>query len=241
MRIFSFDPAEINLGFVCLEYHNDAITNLREARQHLIAARESFTAGKASVTDIIIALKNMRQAILSCITLKAAEHVNIEQCNTNGIHVQAQRGQTSVARAAALKRAVRHLCDAHGRPDLVFVEFQMPLNGATVSISHQLMYEFCDVACVIHVDPALKATIDLNSAAPYRIVQSKYMNGYTGNKAHSRTNLDYFLAQWPVSDPVRKKIPKNASRADIADALMQCIAWLRLACGVPPNSLVVAR
>jgi hypothetical protein len=227
MRVFSFDPAEINLGFVCLEYHSNAAQIIRQAREALATARQAFSTGQAQASDIIATLQNMRQAIVSCVVLHAAEHVNIAQHNDSDEHVQAQRGQASVARAVALKRAVHRLIEQHGRPDLVVVEYQMPLNGATVSISHQLMYEFCDVAHVVHVDPAMKATVDLNSAAQYRIVQSKYMNNYTGNKAHSRANLDYFLAVWSIADAVRKKIPKNASRADIADALMQCIAWLR--------------
>lgn len=225
MRIFSFDTAEVKMGFVCLEYSNDAARIIREARERLAIARSTGDPRMISA-----ALVDMRRAIESCMTLRAAYNICIAQYDETGKHRTAQRGDRAVERAVQLKNKMRELRGMYGDPDAVIVEFQMSINSTTVSISHQLIYEFCDTATVCYIQPSRKLCVELDPSTSYAEIQAQYIKPYDGNKAHSKNNLRYFIQHWPISADVARQIPARSQSADVADALMQCIAWLHLLC-----------
>lgn len=223
MRVFSFDPAEINMGFACFDWHNNT-ANLSAARQKLMSARIS---GDHSQMKSV--LQEICTTLSATVVVRDLSNICIAAYDEKGSRLASQQGPQAIARAQKLKAAIAMIIAEHGLPDLVVIEFQMATNAVTVSISHQIMYEFCDRAAVVYVNPGLKNTIDLDTQQTYATVQSRYMTGRLGNKAHSRANLAYFLAHWPVDETVRKKIPRGAASSDVADALMQAIVVLKRA------------
>lgn len=221
MRIFSFDPAEINMGFVCVEWEAPTIARLAALREAISAARiaTDFIALRAALLDAVAYVQG-------CIVVRCLRNISVAQYDEQGAHCTAQRGESAVLRAMDLRRTLGALRQEFGDPDLTIVEFQMGLNGPTVALSHQLMYEFCSrpTLCMM---PGLKNTIDLDQNEPYAVVQSRYTSNYLGNKAHSRVNLAHFLRNWAVAPAVVAQVPRGTRASDIADAFMQCVVCIR--------------
>lgn len=223
-RIYSFDPAEINMGFVCAEISHgpDVFAALKGARQNLAEARTT-----QNYPAIIAALVTLRAALLSIITIRAARNICIAEYDECGARIAAQQGDQAVRRATKLKHAMREIERDLGAPDVVLIEFQMATNSATVSISHQLMYEYGDRTSLLYLSPKLKNTFNLDPSNTYEQICHSYMTGRLANKAHSRANLAMFLKCWPVADDVRGQIPKGAAASDVADAFAQVLCAVR--------------
>lgn len=111
------------------------------------------------------------------------------------------------------------------KPDIVLIEYQMPPNLTSRGISEQLVFHYSGMADVHLVGPSIKNTIYFCENLRHELFLEKYINRYTANKTHSKTNFKYWATLNKRLDLINKLPNKNLD--DAADAFMQILGWFK--------------
>lgn len=126
---------------------------------------------------------------------------------------------------------------------ILLMEYQMAPNDKSRCISHQIISKYCLTYTCKVVNPTYKNHREMiNGAFLQRDPQKsewpmhhksieKYATSYSANKAHTVLFMEYWLAHhaFPEEVAIVDKVIKSVKKIDdIADALMQGIAWLCL-------------
>jgi hypothetical protein len=149
-------------------------------------------------------------------------------------------------RCSRLKGMLLHIDSLGYEFDKVLVETQMALNSKTAGVNAIIDYHYttadqnikssstkfkfkkeslaedCD-SIVENVGCSLKNKICFSPELKHSNFLSKYMNPYTGNKAHCKENLKYFLAHEKRMDLLAGI--KKSNHDDVGDAFMQAVSW----------------
>ena len=126
----------------------------------------------------------------------------------------------------ALKELVTDLDQRlYKKPDIVLIEYQMPPNLSSRGISEQLVFHYTGYAFRFLVGPSIKNTVYFNPNIKHEVFLGKYMNRYTANKAHTKTNLKYWATIYGKLHLINHIPARNLD--DAADAFMQILGWLR--------------
>ena len=116
--------------------------------------------------------------------------------------------------------------------DFIFyclIENQMKQNIKSHVIQKLISYHFTNNKfnyIIKFITPSLKNKICFNDNMKHIVFLNKYMNNYTANKNHTKTNFLYYLKQNNLLELLNNIKKKNYD--DISDSFIQAIAYIYL-------------
>jgi hypothetical protein len=203
MLIFSFDCAVRNLGVVVVKTNENFHSQLTSAW----AEAKKYT----SVDELVVSMGKINSILDSKFNILHADSYDVGDKSTKKINTQILQN---------LKLLQQKLIDKWGHPDYVLIEYQMCINVTSHSIQDALHMYYTPLpgdSHVVHiVHPSLKGTVSL---APHLTLDNfASINNYRSNKKHSTANYNEFCRVFGLQ-------PNKKKRDDIADALLQALAW----------------
>ena len=105
----------------------------------------------------------------------------------------------------------------------VLVEYQMSQNHGANAIFNMLVYHYAGRYPIHIMKPALKNTVSIHPLLSISTFLGICASNYKANKQHTRYNMLYLLTMIDRMDVIKGIANKNQD--DIADTLMQCLAY----------------
>lgn len=135
---------------------------------------------------------------------------------------------TSVAtKAAELKKVLTNLDDTiKDEPAIVLIEYQMNANHGANAIFNMLVYHYAGRYQIEVMKPSWKNTVALHPQLTLSSFLATAGSNYRANKNHTRFNMIYLLTMIDRLDMIDGI--KTANQDDIADTLMQALAYHRM-------------
>lgn len=204
----SFDCASKSLAYFHATFDLDVYRKIGQIGQ-------SNEIGEESAIDI---LRGIAPKMKNFVEVHAAGVIDTLQG-------QPFEKSTEISRTLALKSALDG-ANFQMTPDtLVLVEKQPPTkNTPSTGIMYQLLLYFAAYKLEI-ISPRKKLQICFSGELEYGNFVAKYSRSYEANKAHSKANFLYFLRIFGMEYIISGVKKKNYD--DLADAFMQCIAYIR--------------
>jgi len=143
----------------------------------------------------------------------------------DGAHV---KDVTIADKAVALKRTLIAIDDdikeeIERDNVVVLIEYQMNANHGSNAIFNMIMYHYADRYPIQTIKPSWKNTIAFHPMLTLSTFLGCCSSNYKANKEHCRSNMIYLLTMIERMDMI--KGIKKSNQDDIADTLMQCIAY----------------
>ena len=111
---------------------------------------------------------------------------------------------------------------------VVLVEYQMNANHRANAIFNMIIYHYAGRYPLEIIKPSWKNTLALHPSLTLSAFLGRCSSNYQANKAHTRTNMKYFLTmigRLDLLDGIAK-----SNQDDIADTLMQALVFHKRRC-----------
>lgn len=230
IKIISFDVANKSLAIAQLEIIN--IKKIMHQINNIITDQIQNESRVDCYKNIIELLKYTKQLIPLPINF-----LHLEVCDV--IPGKKVSETTSIDRANGLYTKLNQLCkqfnkkwisDAH-----ILIEYQMGQNKKSGEVASQIIYHFLQYIPPenIHIiGPSLKNKLyyldDVKSTHNYYV--NKFVKLYDANKAHTKYLFNRLIEIYKLDSEKENKLTliKKRNYPDIADAICQAIAWVKL-------------
>lgn len=255
IKIISFDVANKSLAIAQLEIINikkifcSIANNLEKLQSELAILQNIEKSNLKNIEEKNLKsnLKNIEENYKKIIELLKyttkliplpINFLHLEVCDV--IPGKKVSETNSIDRANGLFVKLNKLCIQFGKKWLnsdvhILIEYQMGQNKKSGEVSSQIIYHFLQYVPPenIHIiGPSLKNKLyyldDLKSTHNYYI--HKYVKLYDANKAHTNYLFHRLIEIYELNSEKQEKLEliKKKNYNDIADAVCQAIAWIKL-------------
>lgn len=113
--------------------------------------------------------------------------------------------------------------DISGGRVAVVVEYQLNANHGSNAIFNMILYHYANIYPIKVIKPCLKNTVSFHPKLTLSSMLAVSSTNYKANKDHTKYNMIYLLTAIDQLDMIKDIKSKNLD--DIADTLLQCIAF----------------
>jgi hypothetical protein len=246
MLIVSFDIASKSLAMSIMDFNDKYVVETNLIADNLSLKShdmDAITLANAAKTAIL----QIKQILNNVVDLKFVDVVDL----VPNKKVSDTKPELRSSRLAAYLTCVDKLINDHinygyrgSQCIKVFLEYQMSSNFKSNFISAQIMQHFIGIdygfnsvnlnidKCstqqfeVVIIGPSLKNKINFDKSKQLSYFMGKYTKKYLANKAHAKNNLLFWLKTQKKTHLIEKI--KNKNLDDIADSVIQALAWMML-------------
>jgi len=212
--LLSYDCAHKSLGVSFFSYNNNYKTNIKDELKRDILPKPK--------------LININNILNNVISLKYLDVIDV--CPGENVKTIDKIRLTNLFKKEIIKInniISKFIIEYNIKKIILCIEYQPTYNYLSVSIFHQLKYEYSnnDLYEISIMYPHVKNTIFFHPLLKHNNCIATSNSGYLANKKHTKLNMLYFINNFNLQNKIIHIKKKNLD--DLADSIFQAIAYIK--------------